>query len=49
LHISSLIKSFFDTEEKNKNLINFYASSSLESNPPKMFLDFEEPSILNNY
>ena len=32
----------------NKSLIKFYASSSLESTPPKMFLDFEEPSILDN-
>tara|TARA_X000000950_G_scaffold167077_1_gene204026 strand:+ start:2138 stop:3193 length:1056 start_codon:yes stop_codon:yes gene_type:complete len=48
LYISSLVKSFSDTEEKNKSLIKFYASSSLESTPPKMFLDFEEPSILNN-
>ena len=48
LYISSLVKSFLDTEEKNKSLIKFYASSSLESTPPKMFLDFEEPSVLNN-
>ena len=48
LYVSSLVKSFSDTEEKNKSLIKFYASSSLESTPPKTFLDFEEPSILNN-
>ena len=48
LYISSLLKSFFDTEEKNKSLINFYAASSLQLTPPKVFLDFEEPSILNN-
>ena len=48
LYISSLLKSFSDTEEKNKSLIKFYASSKLESTPPKIFLDFEEPSILNN-
>ena len=48
LYISSLVKSFSDTEEKNKSLIKLYASSSLESTPPKMFLDFEEPSIINN-
>ena len=48
LYISSLIKSFFDTKEKNKSLIKFYAKSSLESTPTKIFLDFEEPSILNN-
>jgi len=48
LYISSLVKSFSDTEEKNKSLIKLYASSSLESTPPKMFLDFEEPSIIND-
>ena len=48
LYVSSLVKSFSDTEEKNKSLIKLYASSSLESNPLKIFLDFEEPSILNN-
>ena len=48
LYISSLVKSFSDTKEKNKSLIKLYASSSLESTPPKMFLDFEEPSIINN-
>ena len=48
LYISSIIKSFYDTEEKNKSLIKFYANSSLESTPPIIFLDFEEPSILNN-
>ena len=50
VYISSLIKSFFDTEEKNNSLIKLYAVSSLESNSPKVFFDFEEPSILNiNY
>tara|TARA_B100001564_G_C20614093_1_gene658993 strand:- start:67 stop:1122 length:1056 start_codon:yes stop_codon:yes gene_type:complete len=48
LYISSLIKSFSDTEQKNKSLIKFYANSSIESTPLKIFLDFEEPSILNN-
>ena len=47
LYISSFLKSFSDTEKKNKSLIKFYASSSLESTPPKMFLDFEEPSIIS--
>ena len=48
LYISSFIKSFSDTKEKNKSLIKLYAASSLESTPPKIFLDFEEPSIINN-
>ena len=48
LYISSFIKSFSDTKEKNKSLIKFYATSRLDSTPPKIFLDFEEPSIINN-
>jgi len=47
LHISSLIKSFKDTKEKNKSLIRYYALESIESISPERFLDFEEPSIIN--
>jgi len=48
LHVSSLIKSFKDTKEKNKSLIHYYALESIESISPERFLDFEEPSIINN-
>ena len=48
LHISSLIKSFKDTKEKNRSLIRYYALESIESISPDRFLDFEEPSVLNN-
>ena len=48
LYVSSFIKSFYDTEEKNKNLINFYATEQIVSIPPRAFMDFEEPSVLNN-
>ena len=48
LYISSLIKSYIDTEEKNRSLIKYYAATSIESTPSKIFLDFEEPSIVNN-
>ena len=48
LYIVSLVKSFSDTEEKNLDLIEIYTSESIDSCPPKKFLDFEEPSILNN-
>ena len=48
LHITSLIKSFRDTKEKNESLIKFYAFESLESISPIRFLDFQEPTILNN-
>ena len=48
LYISSFIKSFSDTEEKNKDLIYYYAREQIDSIPPRSFMDFEEPSILNN-
>ena len=48
IHISSLIKSFKDTKEKNKSLIRYYALESIESISPEKFLDFEEPSLINN-
>ena len=48
LYISSFIKSFSDTEEKNKNLINYYAREKIDSIPPRSFMDFEEPSVVNN-
>lgn len=48
LHVTSLIKSFKDTNEMNKSLIRYYALNSIESISPKKFLDFEEPSIINN-
>ena len=47
LHISSMLKSFKDTKEKNKSLIRYYALESIESISPKRFLDFEEPSIID--
>jgi len=48
LYISSFIKSFSDTEEKNKNLISYYAREKIDSVSPQNFMDFEEPSVLNN-
>ena len=48
LYISSFVKSFFDTQEKNRSLVKYYANENIESTPPKIFLDFEEPSITNN-
>ena len=48
LHITSLVKSFTDTKEKNQSLIKLYAFESLKSISPEKFLDFQEPTILNN-
>ena len=48
LYVSSLIKSFSDTVEKNKNLINYYAQEHIDSIPLQSFMDFEEPSVVDN-
>ena len=48
LHITSLLKSFSDTKEKNQGLIQYYALESMESISPGRFLDFQEPTLLNN-
>ena len=45
LHIGSLIKSFNDTQEKNRSLIRYYALETIESISPKRFLDFREPIL----
>ena len=44
----SLIKSFSDTEKRNKNLISYYAKEKIDSVSPQNFMDFEEPSVLDN-
>ena len=48
LHITSLIKSYSDTKEKNKGLIQYYALESMQSISPERFLDFQEPTLFNN-
>ena len=48
IYVSSLVKSFSDTEDKNKNLIQYYANNKIALIPARLFMDFEEPSILNN-
>ena len=48
LYVSSFIKSFSDTKEKNKNLIQYYADDKIALIPPLLFMDFEEPSVINN-
>ena len=48
LYVSSFIKSFSDTNEKNKNLIKYYADDKIALIPPRLFMDFEEPSVINN-
>jgi len=46
IHITSLIKSFSDTEQKNQSLIQYYALESMRSISPHRFLDFQEPVII---
>ena len=48
LHITSLIKSFSDTKEKNQSLIQYYALESMQFISPQRFLDFKEPTIMIN-
>ena len=48
LYVSSFVKSFSDTKEKNKNLIQYYVDDKIELIPPQLFMDFEEPSVINN-
>jgi tetratricopeptide (TPR) repeat protein len=48
LYVSSFVKSFSDTKEKNKNLIQYYANDKIALIPPRLFMDFEEPSVIDN-
>ena len=48
LYVSSFVKSFTDTKEKNKNLVQYYANDKIALIPPQLFMDFEEPSVVNN-
>ena len=46
IHITSLVKSYSDTKEKNQSLIQYYAIESMQSISPQRFLDFQEPTII---
>ena len=48
LYVSSFVKSFIDTKEKNKNLVQYYANDKIALIPPQLFMDFEVPSVVNN-
>ena len=48
IHITSLVKSFSDTKEKNQSLIQYYALESMQSISPERFLDFQEPTLIIN-
>ena len=46
VYMGSLWKSFIDTKDKNRTLVEFYALESIESIEPDRFLDFNEPRLL---
>lgn len=46
IFIGSIIKSFKDTDFKNKKLIEYYIDEKINSLPPSRFLDFSEPSLM---
>ena len=48
VYLGSLWKSFVDTEEKNRSLIEYYVLESIESMAPDRFLDFNEPELVFN-
>ena len=44
--ISSSLKSFKDTDEKNKKLIKYYVDDRILKTPPESFLDFPKPTLV---
>ncbi len=44
--ISSSLKSFNDTDKKNKKLVEYYVSDRVSNTPPERFLDFPEPPLI---
>ena len=44
--ISSSLKSFKDTDEKNKKLIEYYVSDRVSKTSPERFLDFSKPTLV---
>ena len=46
IFLSSSLKSFKDTEKKNKKLIEYYINDGINLASPARFLDFKEPSLI---
>jgi len=46
IFISSSLKSFKDTDRKNKKLIEYYVNDRISITAPKIFLDFPEPTLI---
>ena len=48
IFIASAYKSFKDTKIKNEELLNLYIQKKIDKFPPRRFLDFSEPQLVNN-
>ena len=46
IFISSSLKSFKDTDRKNRKLIEYYVKDKISITAPEMFLDFPEPTLI---
>ena len=46
IFIGSTIKSFKDTQIKNKKLVEFYIEERIDKISPSRFLDFPEPTLI---
>ena len=44
--LGSSLKSFKDTDSKNKRLLEYYINDKIENLPPSRFLDFPEPVLI---
>jgi len=44
--ISSSLKSFKDTDRKNKKLVEYYVNDRVSNTSPERFLDFPEPTLI---
>jgi hypothetical protein len=45
LYISSSFQSFFNTQKKNKELVQYYLFEELKKYSASRFLDFQEPVL----
>lgn len=49
IFIGSILRSFSDTKEKNKKIIEIYIQERVDSVSPSRFLDFSEPTLIYVY
>ncbi|MBT3502688.1 MAG: tetratricopeptide repeat protein [Candidatus Marinimicrobia bacterium] len=48
LFIGSTLDSYFETQEKNRSMIEYYIQESIQNVSPSLFLDFPEPLLIQN-